>query len=435
MLVLHGVTVADHLLYLVPDTEPIPDPITCAPCGSFVRRNVPWHLAASESGGGDSTVRILPSDKEGFDMTDKHVVYMKQDGVIPPEESACPALTVMILKGSERGGINRPAFISNNASSTMMTFLTDIGISQPFGQDFLDNPDDYRFVFDGTVSEYLASTAAYYPHLYSDYEGDYYSEIFLFPRDFDGTNPAGNLDSYMYIEMPKNLTGSFTLAVQKLGVVISSITFNYTLPELPTSSSGVVPLITLTDISGDFFGQISPLTHHIYSCPAAPGAREITLLATTINYLAYPYIDYQHSKVQAGVVMTFSDFDMFVNPESYTVVMDGETLSFSSDAYLLNWDGAESGFYLEKTVEEIGNKTVRYGSFYFADNGQLSGLEYTGNLKIYKNGELVSDTTFHFVTIVLLYGTRCTSLTVTSNVGDFFTLGGGDFPDVFNFIP
>jgi len=77
MLALTGGNVANHLLYLVPDTEPIPDPITCAPCGSFVRRDIPWHLAASESGEGDSTVRILESDKDGFTMTDKHVAYLK----------------------------------------------------------------------------------------------------------------------------------------------------------------------------------------------------------------------------------------------------------------------------------------------------------------------------------------------------------------------
>ena len=182
----------------------------------------------------------------------------------------CPALTTLVLKGSERLGINRPAFISANAASSEMTFLTDIGISQPFGQSFLDNQSDYLFVFDGLVSTYYPSNQPYLSSLYITNTGNYYSGLFLYPRDFDGTNPPNDLDSYMYMAMPKSLTGSFTLAVQHLGVEIASITFNFTLPELPTSSNGIVPVIELTNITGGFFGQISPLTHHIYTCSQPP---------------------------------------------------------------------------------------------------------------------------------------------------------------------
>ncbi len=70
------------IVYLVPDTEPIPDPVTCAPCGQFVRRGVPWHLSASESNGGDHTIRMLQTGKDAPFLVDQHTVYMKKSSLL-----------------------------------------------------------------------------------------------------------------------------------------------------------------------------------------------------------------------------------------------------------------------------------------------------------------------------------------------------------------
>ena len=68
------------LLYIVPSTEQIPDPSTCAPCGHLVRRDIPWKYSASDIGEGENTLRVLQSDKESFTHTDEHTYYLQSDG-------------------------------------------------------------------------------------------------------------------------------------------------------------------------------------------------------------------------------------------------------------------------------------------------------------------------------------------------------------------
>ena len=77
LIALSGFFIIMTTLFLVPTTEAIPDPDTCAPCGSMVRRGIPWGLAASESNEQAHTVRILEEGKNSFTLTDQHTFYLQ----------------------------------------------------------------------------------------------------------------------------------------------------------------------------------------------------------------------------------------------------------------------------------------------------------------------------------------------------------------------
>lgn len=241
------------LLYLVPSTEPIPDPDTCAPCGSFVRRGVAWPLSASESSVDQHKVRLLQNTKQGFSLTDQHVHYLESS-------NTCPTSTDL-------------TFNSKNGLPFFTTTELWLNINMPAfdaTHDMYINPQDYGWLINGVATNPAWNRATWQtiPNAIVTWffdEGQV--QLALEPQQVTGKT-VGDGSFFCNINY---FTGSpigsvFTIELQHLGVTTDSLTITATnvVDQLDETTARFV----LSNIVGTFFGQVSTYgsARQIYTC-------------------------------------------------------------------------------------------------------------------------------------------------------------------------
>ncbi len=216
------------IVYLVPDTEPIPDPATCAPCGQFVRRGVPWHLSASDSAGGAHVVRMVQSGKDAPDIVDQHTVYMKSKDT-PYYETWYGTVDNGTLYVSTYNLIGSPV------SWTTDDIFVDIYI----------NPEQYTIDIDGNTivfDRYQFGTA-----LFDDTPNFTYYEQFKV-----GINAQLWSDNYQQVT-----TGVYRsdVRIYKNGSLVAhtQFTVNTNLASTKPSAPAIGKLVTINNIVNDWF--------------------------------------------------------------------------------------------------------------------------------------------------------------------------------------
>jgi len=227
------------LLYLVPSTEPIPDPDTCAPCGSFVRRSEPWSLAGTESSGGESKLRILQSDKNAFTDTDNHVMYLKQ--------SAGSILTI-------KTRTDEPYIYAwADGSMTAKTTMTQLSRRNDPGSiiDLIMNPLDYKIVMNGVeLDQSWFDGNNRESHWWKDRTttADEY-----FTVTWDGDN-AGK-QYFQFWAAAGSLTFTGNLKIYKDNVLVSDTDFYYETTDYNTAFVRC-SAYTMTLNLGNYFGDV-----------------------------------------------------------------------------------------------------------------------------------------------------------------------------------
>lgn len=238
LITLSGFFIIMTSLYLVPTTEAIPDPDTCAPCGAMVRRGMPWELAASESNAPDHTVRILQEDKASFTLTDKHTFYLQSSG-----GGACPVTSDYLMSTMHI----RPFILADS-------FIVRIFAVKAAVADMVANPNDYDFKFDGVLNSNKGGTAEVFA--WSSYPGNSDEDAEFFLNWSDEWGPDWYLDSYFYFNHASSLdTCVHTLEVLHNGQPDSSITLTAT-RDTPGDPNSIVHVV-MSNITGNMFGAVT----------------------------------------------------------------------------------------------------------------------------------------------------------------------------------
>ncbi len=143
-------------------------------------------------------------------------------------------------------------------------FIAEFNFAAASEPNFIDNPDDFTFVFNGHAQTEKDSTGLsprYWGYVNpndSQVASGFYHYV-LKPNDGF---------SYIYIELPTvGLTGSFTMEVKYQGAPHSSCTYNYTIPAIPADifDGQVCTSVVMTNIVGTFFGGIADGAEVIWS--------------------------------------------------------------------------------------------------------------------------------------------------------------------------